>query len=310
MAVGALHQAIEHRKRLEEVEKKNEFTYGGMFESIDDAVVLFDRDTKAILDVNRAACQKYGYTREEMLDLRVTDLTADPRKTKESLESGERKVPIRYHRDKNGQLFPVEITRSEFALEDRRLVVSVIRDVSERKKNEELSRRHEQQLRRHNLALGALSRSGAWEQGGLMTAFQEITEVTGQALEIERVSIWMFDRQRTKVICRDLYERSWKRHSAGFSLSAIDYPSYFKALALDRVIAAHDAHSDARTREFSLGYLKPNGITSVLDAPIRVLGRNVGVVCNEQTGTPRLWSSEEEAFVASVADFVAMAIEA
>src|SRR5262249_9118800 len=123
MAVVVLRQSMEHRKRLEEVEKKSELTYRGLFESMDDAVVLLDRDTKEILDVNRAACQKYGYTREEMLMLRVTDLTADPRKTKESLESGERKVPVRYHHNKNGQLFPVEITRSEFALEERRLVV-------------------------------------------------------------------------------------------------------------------------------------------------------------------------------------------
>lgn len=310
LAIAALSHANEQSKRAVEMEKKNEITYRGLFESMDDAIVLIDRETRGIVDVNRAACQKYGYSREEMLSLRITDLTADPIKTKESLESRERKLPIRYHTTKGGQLFPVEITRSDLALEGRNLVVSVIRDVTERKKNEEQLRRHEQQLRRHNLALGALSRSGAWERGGLMTAFQEITEVTAQALEVERVSIWLFDRQRTKINCRDLYERSWKRHSAGFAITSTDYASYFKALALDRVIAAHDAHADPRTREFSQSYLKPNGICSLLDAPIRVLGRNVGVVCNEQVGKPRLWGPEEEAFVASVADFVAMAIEA
>src|SRR5262249_38097743 len=160
-------------------------------------------------------------------------------------------VPIRYHRNKIGQLFPVEITRSEFLPDDRPLVISVIRDVSDLKKTEDITRRHERQLRRHNLALGALSRNGAGERGEILMAFQEITELTSRALEIERVSIWIFDRQRTKLVCRQLYERSWKRHSAGFSLSSVDYPSYFKALDLDRVIAARDVHSDPRTRDLS-----------------------------------------------------------
>lgn len=310
MAILMISRKIQQNKLDAEVNKKSELTYRALFEAMEDAILLVDRDTKVLVDVNKAACQKYGYTREELLRLRISDLSTEPQKTIDSVEAGERKVPIRQHRKKDGSLFPVEISRSELNLEDRRLVISVIRDVTERKKVEEQARRREQQLRRHNVALGALSRSGAWERGGLLTAFQEITEVTGAALELERVSIWIFDRARSKIICRDLYERSWKRHSAGFSLASANYPAFFKALALDRVIASHDAHADPRTREFAESYLKPNGISSVLDAPIRVLGRNVGVVCNEQVGQPRQWAPEEEAFVASVADFVAMAIEA
>jgi PAS domain S-box-containing protein len=310
LVVVSLGQTFEQRTRIKDVEKQSERRYRGLFESTDDAIVLVDRETRDLLDVNRAACEKYGYTREEMLGMRITDLSTDPRKTVESMDSGERKIPIRLHRKKDGQVFPVEITRSEFTQGERSVVVSVIRDISERRKAEEQERRHEQQLRQHYQALTALSRSGAWERGGLLTAMQEITEVAAQALELERVSIWLHDRQRTRIICRDLYERSWKRHSAGFSLGASDYPSYFKAIALDRTIAAHDAHTDARTREFSLSYLKPNAIASMLDAPIRVLGRNVGVVCNEQVGQPRQWTPEEEAFAASIADFAAMAIEA
>lgn len=310
LVAASLSQAADQRKRVAEVERESEQLYRGLFESTDDAIVLVDRESKHLVDVNRAACKQYGYTREEMLKLRLSDLSADPSKPFEPLDSADRKVPVRRHRRKNERVFPVEITRSEFTQQDRNLVVLVIRDVTERKIAEEHARRHEHQLRRHNQALGALSRSSAWERGGLIAAIQEITEVAAQALEIERVSIWLLDRSRSRLVCRDLYERSWKRHSAGFSLPAADFPAYFKALALDRVIAAHDAHADARTREFSQGYLKPNGITSLLNAPIRLLGRNVGVVCNEQVGQPRQWSQEEEAFAASVADFVAMAMEA
>ena len=46
-------------------------------------------------------------------------------------------------------------------------------------------------------------------------------------------------------------------------------------------IAAHDANRDRRTREFSEPYLKPLGITSMLDAPIRTGGKMIGLLCLE-----------------------------
>jgi PAS domain S-box-containing protein len=167
-----------------------------------------------------------------------------------------------------------------------------------------------ERLRRHNRALGELSRSTVWRQNGLTASLQEITAVTAQALDTARVSIWLFNDARTELICQDLFEAVDERHSQGMRLTAAEFPHYFAALAADRSIAAHDAHTDKRTAEFSECYLKPNNISSMLDAPIRALGRHIGVVCHEHIGAPREWSPEEETFAASVADFVAMAYEA
>jgi signal transduction histidine kinase len=99
-------------------------------------------------------------------------------------------------------------------------------------------------------------------------------------------------------------------HSDGAELSAEDYPKYFEALSEEHIIAADDAHSNPHTREFSESYLTPHGISSMLDAPIRLAGEMVGVVCSEHVGPPREWSWEERSFITSVADFVASAMEA
>jgi signal transduction histidine kinase/CheY-like chemotaxis protein len=56
-------------------------------------------------------------------------------------------------------------------------------------------------------------------------------------------------------------------------------------------------------------YLGPRGVTSVLDAPIRVGERVLGVICHEQVGSPRNWTDEDQALAGSLADFVALAIE-
>jgi PAS domain S-box-containing protein len=197
------------------------------------------------------------------------------------------------------------ITGMSVAIEDLRRREALI---------DELARRHAQHrervMRQHILALKELSQSKVWESHGVRDAFRQINEIAARALEVERASIWLFNADRSRIVCHDLYEAGDGSHTAGEELLARDYPFFFAAVEEDRTIAADDAHNDSRTHEFSDPYLKMFGISSILDAPIRVWGRVVGVVCNQHVGPMRQWTPEEEIFAASVADFVAMAIEA
>ena len=70
-------------------------------------------------------------------------------------------------------------------------------------------------------------------------------------------------------------------------ISSDDNPAYFHALTEADVLAADDAHRDPRTTQFSAGYLTPLGITSMMDAVIRLGGGVVGVLCCEHTGRMR-----------------------
>jgi diguanylate cyclase (GGDEF)-like protein/PAS domain S-box-containing protein len=169
-------------------------------------------------------------------------------------------------------------------------------------------KRAEQRLHAQHSALANLATHEAIQQGDLEAALRAITETAGRTLEIERVSIWLYDEERTRIRCIDLYERGMHRHSSGAELVAKDYPSYFKALEEDRTIAAHDAHRDPRTNEFSANYLTPLGITSMLDAPLRRAGIAVGVVCHEHVGPARQWALDEQNFAGSIADMVALAM--
>jgi diguanylate cyclase (GGDEF)-like protein/PAS domain S-box-containing protein len=93
-------------------------------------------------------------------------------------------------------------------------------------------------------------------------------------------------------------------------MAAQHYPAYFRALETERTISAHDAEHDPRTSAFTEGYLHPFAITALLDAPFRHLGQLAGVVCHEHVGGPRVWSVEEENFASSIADLVALAMDA
>jgi PAS domain S-box-containing protein len=77
---------------------------------------IFDRNTYIFLDVNDAAVQQYGYSRQEFLNMTILDLrpaTDIPellRQTRAPRPQGESTAEKWRHRDKNGTVFPVVIT--------------------------------------------------------------------------------------------------------------------------------------------------------------------------------------------------------
>ncbi|MBN1348477.1 GAF domain-containing protein [candidate division KSB1 bacterium] len=168
----------------------------------------------------------------------------------------------------------------------------------------------EKRLLEQNRVLVELSTNEMLANGDLPGFLNEITRAAAQTLDVERVSIWFFDNLHTSIQCTDLYVKSTGHHSEGLVFNVADYPIYFNALKIDRTIAADDVHNDPRTSVFSELYLKPLGIVSMLDAQIRIRGRETGVICLEHIGQPRTWTPEEQAFAGSMADFVSLAIEA
>jgi adenylate cyclase len=162
---------------------------------------------------------------------------------------------------------------------------------------------------RHNRVLVRLA-TGSSITGGDFDAFLRcLTEAAAETLEVERASVWLFSPDRTRLRCVDLFERAAWNHSQGIELGARDYPAYFRALETERVIDAQDACGDPRTAEFRAGYLEPLRIVSLLDAPVRWGGRLAGVVCHEQVGKERPWTSEDQAFAGSLGDLVSIALE-
>ncbi len=158
-------------------------------------------------------------------------------------------------------------------------------------------------------ALADLMHSQAMGQGDIGHAVRQITETATLSLEVERASVWRIVDGGAAIECVDLFERSAGRHGSGAVIRASDVPRYFDALYQERAITAHDAVTDPRTSDFRDSYLLPNQITAMLDAPVFVRGRMVGVVCHEHVGSPRTWEFAEELLAGTFADFVALVIE-
>jgi PAS domain S-box-containing protein len=163
----------EARHAREEL-RDSEERYRLLFEMESDAIILADAATLQHIDANRAAVELYGYPRDELLRLRSTDLSAEPSKTQTAMTigAGTVRVPMRWHRKKDGTVFPVEITANFFDLHGRRIMLAAIRDITERKRAEEQRARLETQLRQAQKmeAIGQLTGGIAHDFNNILTS--------------------------------------------------------------------------------------------------------------------------------------------
>ncbi|MBC9249137.1 diguanylate cyclase [Pseudomonas alcaligenes] len=140
----------------------------------------------------------------------------------------------------------------------------------------------------------------------LKEAAELITQAACETYDVARASIWRLDDERLLPVA--LYRRDIDRHELPAPIDACQFPRYLEALHGGRAIDAHDAHKDPRTRELTKGYLKPQGISALLDASIRVGGEVVAVLCLEHVGAQRVWQTDEIAFAGELADQYAQVI--
>ncbi|HEY9852885.1 MAG TPA: PAS domain S-box protein [Leptolyngbyaceae cyanobacterium] len=317
--VQAVVRDISKRKAREQAIQKSESKFRALFEKSGDAILLLDGDV--FIDCNQAAVEMIrAKSKQDLLNLHPSQLSPelqpDGRSSFEKANINNAlalaKGCLRFewvHRRMDGTDFPVEVLLTAIPLKDKQILYVVWRDITERKWVEATLRSSERRLRRQSHALLDLASRKTLVSGDFNAAVKEITEVATATMDVERVSVWLYNDERSSIICLDLYKRSIGTHTAGLELHSTDFPDYFEALKSERIIAAHDANTDPRTSEFSASYLKPLNINSMLDAPIRVGGQMVGVICHEHVGSPRQWALEEENFAGSLADFVALAME-
>jgi PAS domain S-box-containing protein len=153
----ALAEALQATHVLRESEER----YRQLFEAESDAIFLIDNADGRILEANEAASAMYGYSREELLIKRNTDLSAEPedtqRVTQETpiAEDQVVKISLRFHRKKDGTVFPVEITGRFFTWHGRSVHIAAIRDITERVRSEQERAQAEEALQKSHDRLEA-----------------------------------------------------------------------------------------------------------------------------------------------------------
>ena len=128
--------------------ERSRFDSAGFLDQAADVLLVFDDDGRFV-DVNRRACELFGYTRDELLQLCVSDMipaedyTLVPPKILE-LRAGKSIFHMRRMRCKDGRLLQIELSARRI---DVGRYLSILRDVTARERTEEALRRSEASFR-------------------------------------------------------------------------------------------------------------------------------------------------------------------
>jgi diguanylate cyclase (GGDEF)-like protein/PAS domain S-box-containing protein len=162
-AAVAIENSRLYEKAQQEIRQrqKAEHRYRALFEQSHDAVYIHDFQGNH-LEVNQRAADMLGYTREELTQLSARDISDQKGETENILErllKGEN-IPLyeRVLHKKNGEKVTVEIN-AELVCDDEGTPIhiqSVARDISERKMNELMLQKANQQLRKQLVEIEAL----------------------------------------------------------------------------------------------------------------------------------------------------------
>lgn len=144
------------------------------------------------------------------------------------------------------------------------------------------------------------------------TAIGAICEAAATAMQVDRVSVWHYDRGAGLLNCLNAYTAASGSHDEAEALEtlSLEGDDYMAALqdvrtfdAADIAMAAAGSHGALRD------YLQRHRIRGLLDAPACVGGELLGMISHECIDRLRTWTQEEVTFAASMGDYLAMAYE-
>jgi PAS domain S-box-containing protein len=208
---------------------------------------------------------------------------------------------------KNGKEIPVLLSTSVITKKSSLIgVLYVGTDISERKaverKKKELSK---QTIERQGVLLELYKEDISNPEATL----KRLTETDSRTLNVDRVSVWFFNGDRSFLECSDMYLQNEGHQGSELKIESDSCQKYLETLRRSHNLTAMDAQADPKTSEFS-DYLKSHSIISLMDVPIWLHGEMVGILCNEQAQKMRQWTFEEQDFAASISYMISLSLEA
>ncbi len=196
--VAGVIQDITERKRAEISLRENEQRYREIFNATSEAIFISDADTGRLLDVNDAMLGMYGYnSKDDVLAGNLGDLSSNEGQFTE--EEAQKRISAAFHGERlqfdwqakrrDGSVFPVEVTLRHSLIGGQNRIISVARDITDRKRAETALRESEHHFR----TLANAGKALIWTSGPDMLCdyFNDTwLKFTGRTMEQELGNGW------------------------------------------------------------------------------------------------------------------------
>ncbi len=298
-------------KDITESVKQNENLrlQAAMLNSVGQAVIATDKAGNVIY-ANDFTETLYGWKPEEIIGKNILTITPSEKsyegavKIFDELIRGKSWSGELESKHKNGQLLSTFVTDSPIFDDEGNLIgiIGVSQDITAQKNAEIEQQKILERVQLQNEILALVASSEHTSYGNILELCTLITEKVGSSFDIERTGIWLFNADITELKCIYQYTLSDRSVTGGAVLFEHEFFDEFQYLKLGKFVDASNPLTDPRTKGYVETYIKPNNITAMLDAVIRIGGRNLGALCFEHVGKEHVWTPDEIAFCNQLAD--------
>ncbi|MDD1759415.1 MAG: PAS domain S-box protein [Methanothrix sp.] len=302
---------ISDAKQIEDALRESEEKFRTLFNSASDAIFIHDLKGH-FFEVNQAACERLGYSRDELLQMKPQDIDPPaeaaqvPDRIKEVIEFGQKVFESAQVR-RDGTLIPVEMNARLIDYRGSKAILSVSRDITERKRIEE------ELLNKDRLLGGvAVATNILLTETDLMSSIDQTLELLGTATGADRAYVFVnHDSETGEHLGRKCHE--WTRDTMTPHEDTSDLPNASYYLAMPRWYETLNAGHPIRglVRELPKSerlMLEPQNIKSLLAIPIFVECRFWGFIGFHDCHSERVWTGIEVSILQAAAASIGGAI--
>jgi PAS domain S-box-containing protein len=310
---GTINEMLTALERAQQALQESEERYRLLFDSGGDIVLVSELTDKGIpgriIEVNDVACQILGHTKEEMLEMWFLDLTAfedwgDFPQLAERLVAERQVLYEATSVARDGTRIPVEFSSHIFDLGGQPAVLSIARDITERKQAEEALERRNRELTMLYEASTAIS-----SDLSLNVVLQTVAEQVAKALGASGCALSLWDHERNLLETLVDYSASWPDETdvPGITYDLADYPSTLHVLKTAQPLVIQ--HDDPTADGAELALMRKWEAFTLLMLPLIVRDRVVGMVELVDDVQRRDYTPEDIRLTESLVTQAAVAIE-
>ena len=296
---------ITERQRAEQVLRQSEAQFRYLFQCNPQPMWVYDLQTLRFLEVNDAAVARYGYSRDEFLQLDLTGirpledvprLLEDVRKDRPVLECSEGWR----HRFKDGRIIDVQITSHSLEYEGRPAVLVIAEDITERKRAQ--AREADQRALAEALCDTAAALNGTLDFDEVL---DRILDNVGRVVPHDTASILLVESDVARIVrCRGYAERGLADWALRQRFQLDEMAGMSKMIETGQPFVIPDTAAAARWVSFA----ETRWIRSYVGAPIRIKGQVIGLLTLD-SAIPNFFTPALAARLQAFADQAAIALE-